>query len=362
MMDEGSIDILKNMVESFGPAGFEVETSKIIKRYVTSFADEVLTDKLGSIIFKLKGTTDRPRILIAGHIDEVGFIVSGIDEKTGFLTFNTIGGWFDQNLLSQKVVVRTNKKDVIGVIAYKPPHVLQKEEYEKPITKDKMFIDIGATSKKEAEKLGIRIGDPIVPWSPFHRIMDGKVLMGKAFDDRIGAFVTMYSLKKIKEGSIAHPNEIYGTTTVQEEVGARGASTVPHLVDPDVAIVVEIEVAGDVPGIRPSEAQAKMGEGPAIVTFDASMIPNQSLKELTIETAKKKRIPYQLSQSRGGTDAGRIHMHKAGCPSIVISVPTRHIHTHVSLASLKDIENTCKLTLELVKTLDKEKVEKLLPI
>jgi len=363
VIDEKSLSVFKEMVESFGPAGFELETSRIVKKYVSTFADEVVTDKLGSLIFKVKGEAERPHILVAGHIDEIGFVVSGIDEKTGFLTFNSVGGWFDQSLLSQRVVVRTKSGDLMGVIASKPPHVLQKEEYEKPVTRDKMFIDIGTTSKEETEKRGVRIGDPVVPWSPFQRIMDGRVLMGKAFDDRIGAFITMYTLKKLKEKNVPHPNTVYGAATVQEELGARGASTVPYVVDPDVAIVVEVDIAGDVPGIKPNEAPAKMGKGPSIVTFDASMIPNQNLKEMVIETAEKNKIPYQLTQSaRGGTDAGRIHIHKTGCPSIVISVPTRHIHSHVSLASLEDVENTHRLILELLKTLDKKAVETLLPI
>ena len=352
LVDEKAIKLLKELSESFGPAGFERETARIVKRNVEPYADEISQDKLGSIIFKCQGKAERPRVLIAGHIDEVGFVISGIDEKTGFLTFNPLGGWWDQVLLTQRVVIRTQKGDILGLIAAKPPHLIPEEERKKPVEKEKMFIDIGVSSKKEAEKMGIRIGDPVTPWSPFSVIRDGKVAMGKAFDDRIGAFIAMEVIRRLKENKINHPNTVFGAATVQEEVGLRGATTVAHVVDPDVAIILEVDIAGDVPGIKPYEAPAKMGKGPSILTFDSSMIPNQPLKNFVIKTAEEIGIPYQLSQvSRGGTDAGKIHLSRAGCPSVVISVPTRHIHSHVGLLSLEDTENAAKLTLELVKRL-----------
>jgi len=182
--------------------------------------------------------------------------------------------------------------------------------------------------------------------------------MAKGFDDRIGAFVFMEAFRRIKENGIAHPNTLYGAATVQEEVGLRGATTIAHVVDPDVAIVLEVDIAGDVPGIKPHEALTKLGQGPGLITFDGSMIPNQPFKEFVIEVAKQAQIPLQLSQIRGGgTDAGRIHISRAGCPSVVVTVPTRHIHSHVGLLSLKDTENAVRLVTELVKRLDSETVE-----
>ncbi|MBS7615048.1 M42 family metallopeptidase [Candidatus Bathyarchaeota archaeon] len=358
MFDNKSIEFLKNMTESFGPSGFERETAGIIKQYMKPFSDEIITDKLGSIVFVAKGEKEKPRVLLAGHIDEVGFVVSGIDENTGFLTFNPVGGWWDQVLLSQKVVVRTAKGDIYGVISSKPPHLLTDEERTKVFTQDKMHIDIGATSKKEAEEAGVKIGDPIVPYSQFSLIHDGKIAMGKAFDDRLGAFVIMESIRRIKQEKISHPNTVYGAATVQEEVGLRGAQTVAHLVNPDVGIVLEVDIAGDVPGVKPNEAPTKIGKGPSLLTYDRTMIPNQPFKEFVWKTAKDAGIPLQLSQvARGGTDAGRIHLDRAGCPSIVISVPTRHIHSHVGLFSLEDAENAVKLVIEIIKRLDMKTVE-----
>ena len=357
MLDNKALDLMKRMMEAFGPSGFEREVNALAKEYMEPYSDEVMTDKLGSVAFVVRGDAERPRVLLAGHTDEVGFIVSSVS-KEGFLTFNQLGGWWDQVLLGQRVVVRGSKGDVHGVIGAKPPHILPQEERKKVVEKKDMFIDIGATSQKEVEEAGVKVGDPAVPWSPFGTTRDGKVAMAKGFDDRIGAFVFMEAFRRIKENGIAHPNTLYGAATVQEEVGLRGATTIAHVVDPDVAIVLEVDIAGDVPGIKPHEALTKLGQGPGLITFDGSMIPNQPFKEFVIEVAKQAQIPLQLSQIRGGgTDAGRIHISRAGCPSVVVTVPTRHIHSHVGLLSLKDTENAVRLVTELVKRLDSETVE-----
>jgi putative aminopeptidase FrvX len=357
MLDSKAMDIMKRMMEAFGPSGFEREVNALCKEYMEPYVDEVVTDKLGTVAFVVKGSQERPRVLLAGHTDEVGFIVSSVS-KEGYLTFNQLGGWWDQVLLGQRVVVRGSKGDVHGVIGAKPPHILSQEERNKVVEKKDMFIDIGATSQEEVEEAGIKVGDPVVPWSPFSIIRDGKIAMGKAFDDRIGAFVLMEAIRRMKEQGIAHPNTIYGAATVQEEVGLRGATTVAHVVDPDVAVVLEVDIAGDVPGIKPHEALTKLGQGPGLLTFDGSMIPNQPFKEFVISVAKQAQIPLQLSQIRGGgTDAGRIHISRAGCPSVVVSVPTRHIHSHVGLLSLKDTENAVRLVIELLKRLDSKTVE-----
>jgi endoglucanase len=349
--------LMKEMMEAFGPSGFEREVNSLFKKYMEPYADEVITDKLGSVGFIAKGSYDRPRVLITGHTDEVGFIISSLTDE-GFLTFNQLGGWFDQVLLGQRVVIRGSKGNIHGIIASKPPHILPEEERKKVLEKKDMFIDVGATSRQEAEDCGIKVGDPIVPYSTFQLIQNGKVAMGKAFDDRIGAFVFAEAFKRMKAQKIGHPNTIYGVATVQEEVGLRGAQTIAHVVDPDVAIILEVDIAGDVPGIKPQDALTKMGKGPSLLTFDAGMIPNQPLKEWVIEVAKQSQIPLQLSQMKGGrTDGAPIHMSRAGCPTVVIGVPTRHIHSHSGLLSLKDTENTVRLIMELSKRLDAKTVE-----
>jgi endoglucanase len=360
-----SVKFLEELTNCFGPSGFEKEPARIVKGYVSRYSDATSTDKLGSFLFTKRGSSDKPVILMPGHVDEVGFIVSSVN-KNGFLTFNPLGGWFDQVLLGQRVKVRTEKGIVPGIIAAKPPHLLPPEERAKVVTKDRMFIDIGASNEDEAKEMGVRIGNPIMPDSCFSMMekkvfKDGKkkgkdtIAIGKAFDDRIGTFIAAEVIRTLKEGNIKHPNTVVGAATTQEEVGLRGARTTAHVVNPDVCLTLEVDIAGDVPGIEPSEAPTKMGAGPSITTYDSSMIPNQELLEFVLDVAKKTKVPYQLSQiARGGTDAGIIHISNAGCPSLVIGIPTRHIHAHAGLLSLADTENAIKLLVEVVKRLDKK--------
>ncbi|HUK79770.1 MAG TPA: M42 family metallopeptidase [Nitrososphaerales archaeon] len=353
-MEEEQMKLLKELSESFGPSGFERETAGVVKREAQRYADELTFDKLGSIVAKKRGDSDSPRILLAGHMDEIGFVVTGIDEQTGFLTFSPLGGWFDQVLLGHRVTVRTSSGPVPGVIASKPIHLISPEEKDKVVKKDSMFIDVGASNRVTAEKeFGVRIGDPIAPWSPFATTRNGKVIIGKAFDDRVGTFVGLEVLRRLKTEEIQHPNTVYVAGTVQEEVGLRGASTVGNLVEPDIAVALEVDIAGDVPGIKSSQAPSKMGRGPSICTYDAMMIPNQPFKAFVIETAEREKIPYQLSvDPGGGTDAARFHIVKAGAPCIAIGVPTRHIHSHAGILDVADIESSIDLILAIVKRLD----------
>lgn len=357
-MQEESLRLLKELSESFGPSGFEKETAGIVKREAERYADSMSYDKLGSVIAKRKGAAESPKILMAGHIDEVGFVVTGVDAQTGFVTFNQLGGWFDQALLGHRVTIRTAKGDAPGVIAAKPPHLIPLEERDKVVKKEGMYIDVGSTSKDVTEKeLGVKVGDPIAPWATFTLTRGGRVAIGKAFDDRVGTFVGLEVLRRLRSEDIQNPNTVYVAGTVQEEVGSRGASTVGNVVEPDLAIALEVDIAGDVPGIKANEAPSRMGNGPSILAFDATMIPNQGLKSFAVETAEKKGIPYQLSVvPGGGTDAGKFHVIQAGAPSLVIGVPARHIHSHASIVDLSDIENTVKLVLAMIEGLDEKTV------
>lgn len=358
-MEEASLELLKELSESFGPSGFERETASIVKREAQKYADEITFDKLGSVIARKRGASDSPKILLAGHMDEVGFVVTGIDEQAGFVTFNQLGSWFDQVLLGHRVTIRTVRGDVPGVIAAKPPHLLSPEEREKVVKKDSMFIDVGSTSREMTEKeLGVRIGDPVAPHEAFTTTRKGKIAIGKAFDDRVGTFVGLEVLRRLKTVGKGHPNTVYFAGTVQEEVGLRGASTVGNVVEPDLAFALEVDIAGDVPGIKKSEAPSRIGKGPSVLAYDATMIPNQAFKQFVIDTAEMGGIPYQLSVvAAGGTDAGKFHVVNAGAPAIVISVPTRHVHSHAAVVDLSDIDNTVKLVLALVRRLDEATVK-----
>lgn len=372
MVDQQAMEFLEDLTNCFGPSGFEREPARIVRSYVSKFTNSIYSDKLGSLLFEKTGTADNPVVLIPGHIDEVGFIVSHV-HKLGFLSFNTLGGWFDQVLLGQRVIVRTDRGQVPGVIAAKPPHLLPAEERSKVVVKDKMFIDIGASNEEEAKAMGIRVGNPVIPDSCFSIMKkqvfkDGKkkgsdtIAIGKAFDDRIGTWMAAEIVRTLVEKKIRHPNKVVGAATTMEEVGLRGARTTAFVVKPDVCLTLEVDIAGDVPGIEAHESSSKMGYGPTLTTYDTSMVPNQELVDLILRTADKSKIPLQLSQVKGGTDAGVIHISNAGCPSVVLSVPTRHIHSHVGLLSMNDAENCVKLVVEVVKRLDKKTVDGLTAI
>ena len=351
-LDRDRVEAFKRLSEAFGPSGFESEVARIVREEYGEYADEILYDGLGSIILRKEGREPGPRVLLAGHMDEIGFIVKGITDK-GYLAFETLGGWATTTLPAQRVIVRARTGDFIGVLISKPPHLLPPEERNKPLKIKDLYIDVGATSKDEVKEMGIRIGDPVAPLAEFVELRGGEVWLGKAFDDRIGVFIAMEVLRTL-EGD--HPNTVFAAGTVQEEVGLRGAETTADVVNPDVAIVCEVDIAGDVPGVTEREAPAKMGKGVSIITWDKTMIPNQALKELVIDVAEEKGIPYQLSAVSGGTDGHRIHLHYKGVPTIVISVPTRHIHSHSSMLMPKDVEAAIRLISEVVKRLDAETV------
>ncbi|HIH01577.1 TPA: M42 family metallopeptidase [Thermoplasmata archaeon] len=371
-MNDTRYALLERLSNSFGPSGFEKESARILKDYVSQYSDEVFSDNLGSLMFKKKGVSEKPVVFIPAHIDEIGFIVTSVNEQ-GYLAFSPLGDWFHQVLLGQRVKVRTSKGTVQGVIAAKPPHLLSPEARDKPVSLDMMFIDVGASNKDETKALGIGIGDPVVPESSYSVIrkktfVDGKkrgtdqVAIGKAFDNRSGVFVAAEVIRTLKEEAIDHPNTVIGAATTQEEVGLRGARTTSYLVKPDVCLTIDCDIAGDVPGIDAKDAPTKMGLGPSITFYDPSMIPNEGLLKLVLEVADKKGIPYQLSHTPGEggeTDAGIVHMANAGCPTIVIGVSVRHIHAHAGMMSLSDVDNAVRLLVEVVKRLDQKTVKSL---
>jgi putative aminopeptidase FrvX len=351
-------NLLKDLTEVSGVAGYEQDVRDVILRRFQQLG-EISRDKIGSLICQKTGESEEPKVVLAGHMDEIGFMVKHIT-KEGFLRFTPLGGWWDQVLLAQRVVIKTPARDVVGVIGAKPPHLLSDEERKKVVEKKDMYIDIGATSEEEVESSGVRIGDPIVPVGEFVILASGKTYLAKAFDDRVGCALAIATLQRLAGAS--HPNTVFAVATAQEEVGARGATTSVELINPDVAIILEVEIAGDVPGIKPEESAVKLGGGPALLAYDARMIPNLKLRDLVIDTAKEKGIPLQISALEGGaTDGGPIHLHKSGVPTVVLSVPTRHIHSHGSIIHRQDFDRTVELVVALVEKLSGNVVGGLVP-
>jgi endoglucanase len=348
--------LLKDLTEVNGISGFEKVVAKTIEKYLKPHT-KITYDRLGSIICRKDGASPTPRIMLAAHMDEVGFLVKQIT-KEGFLKFLPVGGWWSHVLLGQRVIVKTRKGEVVGVVGSKPPHELKDEERRRVIDIEDMHIDVGAARKFDVEKrLDIRVGDPIVPWSPFQVMGNPKTYLAKAWDDRIGCAIMIDVIKRLLKQK--HPNSLYAVGTVQEEVGLRGAQTSAAVVDPDVAFALEVSIAHDTPGFGVDETEA-LGAGPAILVYDRTMIPNRNLLDLAIDVAKKKKIPFHLaSVAKGGTDTGRIHLNRAGVPSLVIGVATRYIHSHIGIIHRNDYDNAVRLVTELVKALDKKKVASL---
>jgi putative aminopeptidase FrvX len=341
--------LLQELTEAPGVPGYEAPIRAVVRKYFEPLG-ELSQDKIGSLICMKPGSSDNPKVMIAGHMDEIGFMVKYITQE-GFIKFIPLGGWFDQVLLGQRVVIHTRLGEVIGTFGAKPPHLLPPKEREKVVEKKEMYIDIGATSQAEAEATGVQPGDPIVPRADFVPLATGKTYLSKAFDDRVGTALVISALQGIQNES--HPNTVYGAATVMEEVGLRGATTSVRAVDPDVAIVLESDIAGDVPGIKPEESSVKLGKGPTILIYESRLIPNLKLRQFLLDTAKENAIPVQMSYIEGGsTDGAAIHLHNLGVPTAVMAVAARHIHTHSSIIHEDDYNNAVRLLVAVLKKLD----------
>ncbi|WP_240688985.1 M42 family metallopeptidase [Ammoniphilus sp. YIM 78166] len=356
-MEDKMLSMFKELTETPGAPGHEGPVREVMRKYITPYADEVYTDNLGSLIAKQVGNQEGPKVMVAGHLDEVAFMITMITDK-GFLRFQPLGGWWEQVMLAQRVTVLTRKGPIEGIIGSTPPHILSPEARKKPVDKKNMFIDIGASSREEAEDFGVRPGDTVVPICPFSVMKNEKLMMAKAWDNRIGCAIAIEVLRQLKEEK--HPTTVFGVGTVQEEVGLRGAQTSVNAVGPDIAFAVDVGIAGDTPGIKKEDAQSRLGGGPQLLLFDASMIPHRGLRDFVIATADELGIPYQFDTvAGGGTDAGRLHLHNKGVPSMVISVATRYIHSHAAILHRDDFDNAVKLLVEVIKRLDRAKLEEI---
>ncbi|QTN33803.1 M42 family metallopeptidase [Akkermansiaceae bacterium] len=355
-MRSKALSLLQELTEAHSVSGHEDEVRAI---FIDELSDvgPLATDRNGSVICALNN--DGPRVLVAGHMDEVGFMVQNIS-LDGFLQFVAIGGWWNQVLLGQRVQVLTRSGEKItGVIGSKPVHFLPPSQRDNPVPVEAMFIDVGASSRREAtDDFGISLGDPIAPISPFTPLHKMDLFMAKAFDNRVGMAAVIQSALALADAD--HPNELVFAGSVQEEVGLRGAKTLASFVKPDVAIVLEGPPADDTPGFNILDSQGKLGGGVQIRLYDPSAIGNPRLAELAIETARKANIPYQVTVRRsGGTDAGSFHIANQGIPSLVLGTPARYIHSHNAIIDIEDYLAMVSLTIALAGKLDEATVESL---
>ncbi|MHC1588303.1 MAG: M42 family metallopeptidase [Methermicoccaceae archaeon] len=333
--------MLEELSNAHGISGYEDSIRSIVKRLATPYCDEVYEDALGNVICKRgKGS---PCVMVAAHMDEIGLMVRYIDDN-GFLGFARLGGWFDQTLLNQRVVVHADGGDVYGVIGSKPPHVMKEEEKKTIVKAEDMFIDVGASSPEEVEEMGIHVGTPITPDRKVVKLASTKIT-GKCFDNRAGVACALYALRLLAEWDV--DTCLYLVGTVQEEVGLKGARTSAFHLEPDVALAVDTTIPGDHPGITKKEACVKLGKGAVINVVEASgrgLIAHPQVIKWLKECAHTHSIPVQLDVSEGGmTDGAIIYLTRGGIPTGTLSIPTRYIHSPVEVVDLKDMMSVSNL-------------------
>ena len=339
---------LEKLSNASGVVGREDEVRNLMSKLMKPYADKVYLDKLENVVAVKQGKKKTPKIMLAAHMDEIGLMVKTVN-KEGFIQFAKMGGIDDRLLLAQKVILQSSKGPVHGIVGSKPPHIQKEEERKKIVTFDELFIDIGAESKEDVAKMGVRVGDPIVFDEEFVSI--GKdLVIGKAFDNRIGCAIMIETLKLLKDTDC----NVFAVGTVQEEVGLRGAATAAFGVDPDVGLALDVTVAGDVPGVREFDSSVKMGKGPALSVTDAGLITHPKVLRILLDTAEEYKISYQLETGlMGTTDAARISLARQGVPCGTVSVPARYIHSPIGMINLRDAEASAKLTAAAVLNMKK---------
>jgi endoglucanase len=333
-------DELKALIGAPGLSGIEEPVAEILKKMVPRV--KMREDPLGNLIME-KGDKGK-KVMICAHMDEVGFRVKYIDEK-GFLKFVPVGGIDERILPASRVRLLTREGWLEGVIGTKPIHQLTEEERKKSPKLEDMYVDVGAGSRKDAEKAGIEVGTPILFPDDFYS--NGKVAMGKAMDDRVGCLVlAMIMGEAVREGGL-----LYGVGSVQEEVGLKGARTAAFSLTPDLAIVVDTTPAGDTPGFKEGDQPIEVGKGPVFGLAEGGgrgLITNERLLTMLKESARKEDVPYQLELGGGMTDGAAVYITKEGIPTCSVSIATRYLHTGFSLVNWEDIRWTIKLLKRLI--------------
>jgi len=316
-------ELLKKLSETYGPSGREEQISRVIREEIKDYVDETYTDNMGNLYAVKKGSG--AKIMVAAHMDEIGMIVTHIDDK-GFLRFSNVGGLSPHVLLGQRVIFANGSQGTVG---------MEKLEEINKLKLEKLYIDIGATSKDDARK-HVKVGDI----ATYHReaTIVGNRVIGKAMDNRAGCAVLVKAIQELAQTE----NEVYAVFTSQEEVGLRGSRISTYRINPDLGLAVDITMVGDTP--EAPTMDVSLGKGPTVKIKDASVICHPRLKEKLSEIAEKNEIPYQYEVlTAGGTDAGAIHLTKEGIPAGVISIPCRYVHTPGEMVDLDDLAHAVKL-------------------
>lgn len=349
-MKNTTLNMFRTLTELQGVPGDEKRVRNYMEEQLSPSADKMIYDNLGGVFGVKHG--NGPRVMVAGHMDEVGFMVTQITDN-GMIRFQPLGGWWSQVMLAQRVQVMTDKSIIPGVIGSIPPHLLTESQRNKPMEIKNMLIDIGADDKADVLQLGVKPGDSIVPICPFTPMANEKKILAKAWDNRYGCGLAIELLKEVQNETL--PNELYAGATVQEEVGLRGATTAAHLIQPDIFYALDASPANDMSGSKDEFGQ--LGKGALLRIFDRTMITHPGMREFILDTAETHDIPYQYFVSQGGTDAGRVHTANDGVPSAVIGICSRYIHTSSSIIHVDDYAAAKELLTKLVKTTDQSTVD-----
>lgn len=335
-----ALQFLETLLKTPSPSGFEEPIQRIVREYAGTFADRVTTDLHGNVIASIN--PDHPlRVMLAGHCDQIGLIVQFINPD-GFIHVQPLGGWDVQMLIGQKMVIWTANGPVPGIIARKAIHLLTDEERKQVPKMHDLWIDVGAKNADEV-KQKVRIGDPVTLELDY-RTLPNQIMFGVAMDDKTGLWVVMEALRRAKEKGV--DCGLYAASTVQEEVGLRGARTAAHSINPQIGIAVDVTHATDCPTIdKRQEGEVKLGEGP-VVFRGPNMSPR--IVDLLIQAAAKGAIPYQLSAlcRPSGTDANAIQISRDGVATALVSIPNRYMHSPVEMISLDDIDRAADLLAE----------------
>lgn len=348
-MERDTLELFKILTELQGAPGDEGLVRKFMAEQLEQYSDEVIYDNLGGVFGVKRG--EGPKVMVAGHMDEVGFMVTQIT-KNGMIRFQPLGGWWNQVLLAQRVQIMTKKGIVQGVIGSIPPHLLTDAQRKKPMEIKNMLIDIGADDREDALEIGVSPGDTIVPICPFTPMANKKKILAKAWDNRYGCGLAIELMKELEGKSL--PNELYSGATVQEEVGLRGAQVAANMIQPDIFYALDASPANDMSGDK--EQFGQLGKGALLRIFDRTMVTHRGIREFVLDTAESNNIKYQYFVSQGGTDAGRVHIANEGVPSAVIGIPSRYIHTSASIIHVDDYAAAKELLIKLVEQTDQTTV------
>ena len=347
-MNKNDFSFLKQLVETPSPSGYEQPAQRVIKQQLVGVADDLHTDVMGNLIARLDGQGGQ-KVMLAGHCDEIGFMVQFVDDR-GFIYFGAIGGVDPHLAPGQRVMIHTEKGEVPGVIGKKAIHLIEPKDREKVINLKKQFIDIGCSDREEVEAL-VRIGDPVT-FAVGVQLLQNDRATSRAFDDKMGAFIVTEVMKRVKEqGRI--DADLYAVSTVQEEIGLRGAATSSYGVNPDVGIVVEVTHATDYPDVEQSSiGRVELGKGP-VIARGANI--NPVLFDLIVATAAAEDIPIQIIgvPRATGTDANAMQLSRGGVATALLAIPLRYMHTPVETLSLGDLELAISLLTAVVKRIAK---------